>query len=407
MNHSTLFYVRIVTAFSCLISASMQSCSTDEPSPVKIVDVSDCKDCSVYEMFDSLEVISLDDQPDALLGTFPRLKDCQDYFIVEKHPNFYIFEKNGNLVASTQRILGHGQGEASSMIGCSYNPYSKQIEILTFGALLKYDLGLNYISEHSLPCDMGNAKNPSKNAGSWFQYIYDLSSTEHLLMASSSLGNNRTIFFFDSKENKISGQISINDAVISTYCSQQRDCFYRDGEQTYICPPYIMNQFYSFDSKTRSLSPVVQLDFGVKTLTCDDITPHTSRDYMENQQQVFDFLWFHCDKHFPLQYAITGNRLFVLVHGGVMLDNWYLLEVNLATSETRRMHIAEGDNQLIFPQDFSASDGYVYGIENDEERIRHFISSFKYQDRIKYSGRSDTLDFNNAVIFKYKVKESL
>ena len=84
-------------------------------------------------------------------------------------------------------------------------------------------------------------------------------------------------------------------------------------------------------------------------------------------------------------------------------NNWYLLEVDLENFSVKKLNIAN-EKKEAFSIDFTASDGYVYTIDNDEKRINNYISSFKYQDKITYSGISDTLNCNNAVIFKYKVK---
>ena len=126
--------IRAIRFAVVLVAATgIQACSDEETTNVSIAHVSDCKEFPVYEMFDSLEVINLDAQPEALLSRTPQFIDCQYYFIIECHPNFYIFDKSGAFVASSERILGHGNGETPYMVGCSYNPYSKQIEILSFG----------------------------------------------------------------------------------------------------------------------------------------------------------------------------------------------------------------------------------------------------------------------------------
>lgn len=386
-----------------LTVVSLNACSGGEDTSMQVVDVSDAEDCPVYDLFDSLEVISLDARLEASVGPFPRLKDCQDYFIIEKEKNFFIFEKNGAFVSSTKRIQGHGKGEASSMIGCSYNPYSKQVEILTFGQMLKYDIHLNYISKHPLPCDMGDAKDLNRNAGEWFQYIYDLSATKHLLLPSKGLSNDRTVFCYDSKANQITGQIGVEE-VISSYVSWQNDCFFRDGSITYLIPPYIMNQVNRLDAKSQQLVPCVQWDFGKNTLTRGHLKPYASKDYLENQKRVFNYLFFDCDKHYPILQAITGHKLFALVHDSEKIENWYLAEVDLTTFGVRRLALTDGEG-VSFPMDFSAANGYVYGLEGDEQRVANAIKAFRYPDRIKYSGQSDTLDLSNAVILKYKVKK--
>ncbi len=386
-----------------LITISIQSCSSEEETSLQIADVSSAKVYPVYEMFDSLEIISLDVQPDALIGSSPHLKDCQDYFVIEKYPNFFIFDKKGAFISSTQKILGHGKGEVASMVGCSYNPYSRQIEILTFGKLMKYDIHMNFISQHRLPCDMGESKNLNKNSGAWFQYLYDFAANKHLLIAGKGLTNSHIVFFYDSQKNSIIGQTSLENDIVCSYGSWQRDCFFQDNSVTYIIPPYILNRIYSFDDKKQEITPYVQLDFGSNTLNKSHIKPYTSKDYIENQNKVFNYLWFDCDKHFPILSAVTNNRLFTLIHTDIQAYNWYISEVDLKTFDVKRLEVSNG-NDLVFPMNFSASDGYVYGIDNDEERIKKYISSFKYQNKIKYTGIADTLNCSNAVIFKYKVK---
>ena len=401
MKYRILSNIKLLVVL--LFSISIQSCSIEGNTSMRIADVSSCEEYPIYEIFDSLEVISLEAHPDALIGALPRLLDCQDYYVIEQYPNFYIFEKNGAFVSSTKKILGHGKGEAPSLIGCSFNPYSKQIEILTFGKLLKYDIHLNFVSQHPLPCDIGNSKNLNKNSGAWFQFIYDLAPTEHMLIAGKGLNNSHNIFIYDSQKEKITWQTSIEKDVICSYGSGQRDCFFRDGSLIYIFPPYLLNQFYTFDRENQKLSPCVQLDFGNNTLRKEHIEPHSSKDYIENQTKIINYLWVNCDKHYPFLSAETNNRFFSLIHSGPQVDNWYLLEVNLSTLNARRLNVSD-NKESVMPIEFTAADGFVYGLDNDEERIKKYIDSFKKRGQVKYSGISDTLDCSNAVILKYKVK---
>ncbi len=386
-----------------LISISLKSCSVEGDTSIQIVDVSSCKEYPIHEIFDSLEVISLEAHPDALVGALPRLLDCQDYYVIEQYPNFYIFEKNGAFASCTKKILGHGKGEVPYLIGCSFNPYSKLIEILSFGKMLKYDIHLNFVSQHPLPCDMGNRKNPNKNSGSWFNCIYDLSATDHILIPGGGLMNSNYIYLFNSEKNEITWKSSFENEILNPIGSWQSDRFCKDNSKIYVFPDYLMKRFCMYDEETKSLVPYLELDFGSNGLTKDLINQHSSDDYIENQRKICEYLMCDCDKHYPIRSAVTYNKLFTLVHTSIKTHDWYLLVVDLTDYTIKRLNIAN-DKKEIFAIDFTASDGYVYTVDNDEDRVRQCISAFKNRDRVKYSGISDTLDCSNAVILKYKVK---
>ena len=367
---------------------------------IQTIDMTTAKDTDVKQIFDSLEVICFDDSPEAIIGDVVQIVSCKDYYIFRNVRNtIFVFDKDGRFLSSSRQVIGHGKGELGAVLGCTYNPHSRLIEVLTPTSIKFYDAHFNFKKSVSLSTKASEGEN---KPGLYFDYIYDISSHEHVLFSGGYLrSNGGALYIYNSEDEKIIQEITFSDEVIDLI-SNQKNCFAKNDDNTFAFLPYLTNKVFTFDAKSLTLTPFLNMDFGDKTVT-KQLLSDMPKSTIDEQRKRLRFIK-DGEFLFPVAHAICNNHLFSYIRNGEDLNDWYIIDYDIESKAVRKFKLTEVQLDKFFVH--SCGDGhYLYVVGPDRIISSACINSFQEGDNHNRCICSrDSADYGNIVLLKYRVK---
>ena len=384
----------VVLLFSCVNNSE----NTDE---VKVFDVSNPEQVSLGDIFSELEVIYMDAGVESYVQGTRYVRPCGDkYLFMDNSLNIYVFDTKGHYISSSKDVKGHGRGEFIIPMGGCYNPYTKNIEIITPTHLMFYDMNFKFVKSVQLPSEYPGEKNDNKSL--FFDEIYDLSDHLHILITNNDRRGQdvNSLFLFDSKTKQIIKKMSFDEDVIHDIHSQAFPFQDYDDENLLFLPPRTSKYIYKFNKETHELHPFISFKYGEDYYSeekleqiCKSSGPMEMYKYMNNNP-----------KNMPLRESYSDGKFYILADGGTSkIFDSNLIIVDTNTENVKILPFKKDDkNQLYIPS--LVSDNILYISQSEPEINESLIASFpgKVTEINKYKADS-TLNDNIAVL-KYHLK---
>lgn len=267
-----------------------------------------------------------------------------DRFIAhDRNRVIYLFDNDGNLMASSESIIGHGHGEYDNMLTYGLNPYSNTVEVITPKKMKIYDLEFNFVEERDIPSKMAI----QGNDGCMFSEIYDLGENVHALLPSTTSYNNGSMIIYDSLRGEILKTIDYGADLVGLL-NMQKHSFTDLGDSIVFYPPGIGKYVYSLDTQHLSLSKEIAID-GLEY----DI------DKFEDDEYSLDYA-LESTEIMPLRCHIVGNKVCFLTKEGRTIDGMSFLLSNGSENMDKFMIVDNGHK--VFPLITSSDGASIYGL---------------------------------------------
>jgi len=351
---------------------------------------------NVSEVFDSLEVIPLEANSSSFIHfALQLIVTSNSYLVFDINNDIYVFDKNGKYISCSSRVKGKGKGEIGYINGFTYNKYSQLIEVLTPKKVLFYDIDFQYVNSVDLPVKEPTKKNPAL----YYHKIYDISADKHILMSKGNFLNAGTMFFFDSKSERIYNEISFQDEIIVPF-SNQRNCFQEYKGKTIAFLPFLTYGLYSLDITNFKICKEFNLDFGERMLSYKDISHFPTENEKDIQARV---KFLRKSKFlFPMAHAICKDKLTIYVKDGE-IANWYFIEYDMKNFSSKKYRLSNVRFDKFQPVFYPDGDHLVF-IVNDNDEVNACIDAFD-PSRVRISRCSgDSILSPNAAILRYKLR---
>lgn len=294
-----------ITFYIIIIAAVFSSCKPNEELKEAVcVNLENVEAIEDYkDVIAKQEIIELSNVDGAYMTGLDRIFVSDSiYLFITNNTTVYLFDGEGNFISNSSDKIGNGNKEYSILLGATYNKYSGNVEVLTPFGIMFYDRKFNYV---------GKSKYSDKEAKRlMFNYIYDLSSHEHILLSPlDGTDKESYMYVYDSKERKI-----IHKARYEKECAfitMQEQCV-SDGN--FIAFPSMNYSFYDIDLNNYELKKCVSLDLGDKKLKESDYS------HLSDIHQRRKFLSNNCKKSLALRTFKSGNRVVSMVRNGNRLS---------------------------------------------------------------------------------------
>ena len=365
------------------------SCSHKE-KPTEKINFEEAEVSSVQKHFSNAKIVSLKENDGPFLSDVSTLDVYDDYMLVcDKRSILYLFSRDGNCISNSIDKFGHGEGEYSIITAYTYNPYSKNIEILTPKDLLFFDINFKLQRRVPLPTTFSN----TGEGFVFFGKISDISSSMHLLIPTGISDDCNKIYVFDSEEKKVVKTLSYDD-VISNITMQTKCFFSLQNDDLLFCPPCVTNNIYIFDKKSFLLKKAYYTDFGKKGLTTSDVS-----QFGDNDNRLSEYL-LTCKKSMPIKTFCVGDQIFFLIKEGNDIKNWYTLVYNL---ETKKLYSIQNYHQkeIRFPVIMSVHGNSVFSAV-EVRQLKSLQSALGENVDSTYFNTSGSE--NDYVIVEYMIK---
>lgn len=395
---------RIYYCLFLLIGTLIESCvsNTEEVSGIiQVVDVSNPKHVKLDDLFSELEVIHMESGIKSYVPNARYVQQCGDkYIFMDNSLNFYVFDTKGHFISSSKLVEGHGHGEYTVPMGGCYNPYTKNIEIITPLNLLVYDMNFKFIKSVPLPAELPNESN--NNHAQLFEYIYDLSDHLHVLISSSDPRTQyvNTMFIFDSEKQEVIKKISFNEDVIHNIFSQSFPFLNYDDENLLFIPPRNSQCIYKFDKKKQELQRFLSFNYGKDFYSPEDL--ETIRK-SSGEKEMYKYIVKN-PKKFPLMIFYDEGYFYIMVNGATprVADSSVII-VDSKTGESSVLPFAKDNKIQFYPLSF-VSKKMLYVASDSYVITDSLINAFpgKVTEVNKYNADSTVND--NIAVLKYHLK---
>lgn len=378
-------------------SCANKSENSDE---IQVIDLSNPEQVSLGDVFSELEVIYMDAGVKSIVPSANYVQPCDDkYVFKDNRDNFYVFDKKGRFISSSKLVDGHGHGEIVTPMGGCYNPYSKNIEIITPTNLMFYDVNFKFIKSVPLPTEYPNASN--NNTSLFFYDIYDLSDHLHVLMSNKDLRSPalNTLSIFDSEKQEIVKTISYDKDVMGKFLNQAFSFQnYADDEIIFI-PPCYSKYAYKFDKDELELRRFVSFNYGDEFYTAEDLKPILKET---NTDKYIEYLSKNY-KRSPMRISYDKGKYFILVDSKEMITDAYLLIVDTKMNTAKRLPLGNENDEFQFYPHSCVYDNILY-IAVEAEGADVLMNAFpgKVTEVNKYKADSTVND--NIAVLKYHLK---
>jgi hypothetical protein len=286
----SLFFLLLIFFVSCNNNKKEAVDTTDTLS----IDLDKISSVNFSDLFTKIEIVPLETSDESLLGgrlNWYYNEKENDYFSFDiQQEIMYCFDENGKFKFSSEHLKGAGPGEYAEGSDFSYNPFDSTYEIMDFyGKINKYDREMKFI------------KHVNKNGGyNVKSYFIPLNEDMHALYYDNSNNYDNgedVLYFYSESEDTI--KKTIHQQRLINYIHSPCQPFTFTDNQAYLLPPSFSNTLYRLDLDSLLLIPVLNVDYGKKTMT-EDI----AKNYNNSRESVMDL--FHEKSN---DYAFTANIL--------------------------------------------------------------------------------------------------
>ena len=312
----------------------------------------------------------------------------KDKTIVQDIRNYiFIFDSNGLPLSNSIGKVGNGPGEYSIVTGYAYNPYSSLIEIVTPEKMLFYDDRFNYIKGVKVPSAAGGeGKKPV-----YFQFVYDISDSEHFIIPSGISENSDEIWLFNSESGEVMKKISFGRGAVASI-SMQDHCFFKSYNSILFTPPLLSKYIFEVRPEDNyNLKPIYEYEY-----MADGEDFNKLINFKEtNEKNAYQLLM--SDLPIPIRTVITDKYIIEIVKQSNDVKNMYALFYDRLSGNVKKIHLYS-DNIPVFPLPGYSDNKYVYSVL-EGNKVKDFIKYIEQQD-IKISGKERIEDEEDFVVIK-------
>jgi hypothetical protein len=353
---------------------------TDGTTETLFIDMDKASTADFSDLFTKMEIVPLETTEESLIGsdikfTYNEIEKC--YFAFDSQQKIiFCFDENGQFKFSSAQLKGAGPGEYSMGEDFNYNPFDSSYEIIEMtGWINKYDKEMKFMKRLNYKPEINRVTS-----------FVSLSKDIHALYYNSggmSENGEDVLYFYSESEDTIKKTIHLKRLVNNINQTSVQPFTFTDN-QVSLFPPYFSNTLYRIDLETLSLVPVLNVDYGKKTMTegiaknydnYEALTKLYSSGYvftwniLQNENMYFviskDDQFFHItlynknSKKIRTVSSILSNDIQILNPFLLTNDVWYsctfasninsIIDMNYLTEESklRLSQIQEDDNPVI------------------------------------------------------------
>lgn len=386
--------VCILTFVLGLWSILMWSCKTNtNANEIDDFDISSASDGTISDVFSDVEIVPLvfgENYPSVVRSI---LVADEKIFILDDKAILHVFKSDGEYLASSNEKFGNGPGEYSILMGFSWNPYTKAIEILTPDKLLTFDEKFNLLRQVNLPTKIGKDN-------ILYDEIYDLSETRHILHTTSNGAVPYRIDLFDSESGKIIDMKSYAAEVSVKTTMQPRSFFRMSDNSTFFTTQAITDAFYCINSMDKqnnienSMSKLLTITAG------NEVTKKDVKQYDTDPAKYAEYI-YNTSKNVRLRVLPNTNKIFAVYKAGNSPQSMFTVVIDRKNGESMNFKMFS-DGEYIFPLLEDIDDGYAYvAIEKEElkSRPKILINKVEHADSIL-----NTIEDESLILLKYKIR---
>lgn len=343
---------------------------------------------SIDDVFCDLEVIPLFFDGDRYPKNVMNVTVSDSYiFILDINRIFHIFSAEGKYLSNSSSKIGQGPGEYSILMGYSWNPYSKMIEILTPDRLLFYDIDFNFKKSCAVP------SNTNKNL--IFGQVGDLSANEHILLPTGISENPDRVMFYDSSTEKITSESDYSKDVIAPSGFGSKFLFH-DKDSVLFCPPAMTPYIYNISKNTLD-RPVIEFEYGKNAITRHDVEEHNS-----SEEELRNYL-MTCHKDIRMANFITTPKIFTLFKHGNKLSDTFVVITDRINHKSISINLYT-NNEQSFPIIYDSDSSFVYSVIDKSSLLNS--TNLMLGDKKEIAEKISKIDDEDFVLLKYKVKNA-
>lgn len=377
-----------------ICSIMMESCkSKPQANNITTFDITSASECSINDVFSDVEIVPL------LFGkNYPSvvrsiLVADEKIFILDDKAILHIFKSDGQYLACSNDKFGNGPGEYSIMMGFSWNPYIKAIEILTPNKLLIFDETFNLLRQVNIPTKVGKDN-------ILYDEIYDLSETRHILHTTSNGAAPYRIDLFDSESGKIIDMKSYADEVTVKTTMQPRSFYNMPDNSIFFTTQAITDAFYSLNNIDtpndieRTLSKTITINVG------NEVTKKDVKQYDAEPAKYAEYI-YSTSKNVRLRVLPNSKKIFAIYKAGNTPKSIFTGIIDRKSGKSLKIKLySEGEYAFPFLEDVDESHAYA-AIEKEmlENRAKILINKAEQADSILNSIEDESL-----VLLKYKIR---
>ena len=307
------------------------------------VDLDRPEKASLFDYFRSIELISLETSPDALIAGISKILVHQDnYYALDKTQCIiFVFDKTGKYLFKIAQ-KGQGNGEYSFIQDITINPFSGNIELLEpYGRIHVYDPSGRFIETKRI-------------AYPGFRVVHTLAALDNDIYVSHSLFEPKKIIYFNLDEQKLLHEEFEEDMPLGSYSNDpyryQDDWFfsrpvhpvvYKMGKERLEVAFQFDFGKYTRDGRSAVFSKESEKNFSKRTEEMFDQFSYMIQAVRHNNKYIFASLfWKNENNKANIIYdKSTGKSKYILDFDEKVWFNSYRREEIIVTDEYALMPV--------------------------------------------------------------------
>ncbi|MBD5244879.1 MAG: 6-bladed beta-propeller [Bacteroides sp.] len=380
----------IITSF---IISCTSNITNSESEPEEYYNLSTATDASISDIFSGVEAIPLLFEGDYYPESFYIMTSTDEHFIIQNNKgDIFVFDNVGHYVSSSKDVYGQGPGEYTIEMGTCWNPYNRQIAVITPKRLMRYDVEFNFIGESDIPTRYGD-----KDDTLLFSLIYPQSESKYLLGPTGFSIISGCFVDYDAAAGKLGEYLDFSNDMLANTNSQPSYFFRLKSGETLFAPPCMTNYVYSFNPDKLTIERKIKYDMGELSLTKADLDAHTNP---ENPLELGEYL-LNTENPIPSRVLPTSDVIFFNVRRGRKVIDQETIAVNRKNGEIKRLPMFRNE-KVLFPQLYDIDEDFVYAAV-DKAQLQNSPELLLGKELTSVPN-FDTLDDETYIVLKYRIK---
>lgn len=390
---------KIVVIFLLVIVCACTSGGPQIARDVEVISVDTdnmIEDASSF--LDKIEIVPLETTDSSLFHKYQKViysKEMDLFAIYTREQVVFTFTGDGKFIDNSKRMEGQGPEEYYMVLDIKFNPYLKGIDMLNpYGTIYTYSPTFNLISKKKIASEYP------------LNYFMALNSDEYVFTY-PDLWTEPEIAFVNMKTQQVSSANYIG--AIAGGNSMDYECFHRVDSNYFFVPKGVNYYCYKIDIESKSLIPVLYLDFGKQEIKEEGLPGRGwGRRTKENEKK--NEILKELDTRY--RYLRNSNHIIPLVK---FFNNDYVYifmdktnRAGLGSSyvfnrKTRKGYLKKGGTPFFMCPCFAITDNVLLAI-SPSDRVNDVVDSkLMSSDEIH---KMETLkEDDNPVIIKYYLKK--
>lgn len=347
-----MIYIR--NLFYLVVALGVFACQNSEKEQQDTVALTPYAVSSIEDIFSDVDIVPLLFEGETYPSVANQVQVSDDYiFVGDNKKQIHVFDKDGHYVSCSSWVRGAGPGEYDMMMGFSWNPFNRSIQLLTPHKLMQYDINFNPIGEFALPTKLGEDN-------LIFDQIYGLSDYNNLLLPTGTSESPYCGYVFDASTGEISDRFDYSADVLVPIAMQEQCLFRTDGGKLYFVAPAFTGEVFSLlDGQLKN-----EITFSYDG---DFISKVDVSKYDGDEAGLGRYL-MECDKSIPVRTMISNDKVLTYVKSGQTLRDFYVIFTDLKNGDNRRVNLYDGVDCKFPFADYSDGDG-IYVVYDKESLL--------------------------------------